>query len=149
MLWFIEARRIYSRRWVLEVVFKEGNGSLGIGHASPTLFVSENKMSYVQDSFSLQDGRIAYLHRPTLGWTVREYILALQSKFASSIVQPWVGRSRTTYSLIWRHTGSAEGLYLLVHSQSVIRLSRCRTARRNPLSHIVRKDCRVFSDLAR
>ena len=149
MLWFIEARRIYSRRWVLEVVFKEGNGSLGIGHASPILFMSEKKMSYVQDSFSPQVGRIAYLHRPTLGWTVREYILALQSKFASSTVQPWVGRSRTTYSLIWRHTGSAEGLYLLVHSQSVIRLSRCRTARRNPLSHIVRKDCRVFSDLAR
>ena len=99
-LGLFEARRIYSRRWVLEVVFKEGNGSLGIGHASPTLFVSENKMSYVQDSFSLQDGRIAYFHRPTQGWTVREYILALQSKLASSTVQPWVGRSRTTYSLI-------------------------------------------------
>ena len=73
---------------------------LGFSKASPTLFVSENKMFYVQDSFSLQDGRIAYLHRPTLGWTVREYILALQSKLASSTVQPWVGRSRTTYSLI-------------------------------------------------
>ena len=91
-----EARRVYSRRWVLEVVFKEGNGSLGIGHASPILFMSEKKMSYVQDSFSPQVGRIAYLHRPTQGWTVREYILALQSKFASSTVQPWVGRSRTT-----------------------------------------------------
>ena len=62
--------------------------------------MSEKKMSYVQDSFSPQDGRIAYLHRPTLGWTVIEYILALQSKLASSTVQPWVGRSRTTYSLI-------------------------------------------------
>ena len=95
-----EARRVYSRRWVLEVVFKEGNGSLGIGHASPILFMSEKKMSYVQDSFSPQDGRIAYFHRPTQGWTVIEYILALQSKLASSTVQPWVGRSRTTYSLI-------------------------------------------------
>ena len=75
-------------------------GVLGIGHARPTLFASEKKMSYVQDSFSLQDGRTAYLHRPTQGWTVREYILALQSKLASSTVQPWVGRSRTTYSLI-------------------------------------------------
>ena len=86
--------------WALEVVFKEGKEVLGIGHARPTLFMSEKKMSYVQDSFSLQDGRTAYLHRPTLGWTVREYILALQSKLASSTVQPWVGRSRTTYSLI-------------------------------------------------
>ena len=73
---------------------------LGFSKASPTLFVSENKMSYVQDSFSLLDGHIAYSHRPTLGWTVREYILTLQSKLASSTVQPWVGRSRTTYSLI-------------------------------------------------
>ena len=73
---------------------------LGFSKASPTLFVNENKMSYVQDSFSLQDGRIAYLHRPAQGWTVREYILALQSKLASPTVQPWVGRSRTTYSLI-------------------------------------------------
>ena len=62
--------------------------------------MSEKKMSYVQDSFSLQDGRVAYFHRPTLGWTVREYILTLQSKLASPTVQPWVGRSRTTYSLI-------------------------------------------------
>ena len=75
-------------------------GSLSIGHARPTLFASEKKMSYVQDSFSLQGGRMAHLHRPTQGWTVREYILALQSKLASSTVQPWGGRSRTTYSLI-------------------------------------------------
>ena len=67
MLWFIEARRINSKRWALEAIFKEGKGVLGFSKASPTLFVNENKMSYVQDSFSLQDGRIAYLHRPTLG----------------------------------------------------------------------------------
>ena len=91
---------INSKRWALEAIFKEGKGVLGIGHASPILFMSEKKMSYVQDSFSLQGGRIACLHRPTQGWTVREYILALQSKLASSTVQPWVGRSRTTYSLI-------------------------------------------------
>ena len=68
-------------------------------------------MSYVQDPFSLQDRRIAYLHRPTQGWTVGEYILALQSKLASSTVQPWVGRSRTTPFPIRRHTGSIEGAF--------------------------------------
>ena len=71
-----------------------------LGNARATLYESEKQMPYVQDSFSLLGGCIAYFHRPTLGWTVREYILALQSKLASSTVQPWVGRSRTTYSLI-------------------------------------------------
>ena len=75
MLWFIEARRINSKRWALEAIFKEGKGVLGFSKASPTLFVNENKMSYVQDSFSLQDGRMAHLHRPAQGWTVREDIL--------------------------------------------------------------------------
>ena len=68
-------------------------------------------MSHVQDSLSLQGGCIAYLHRPTQGWTVREYILALQSKLASSTVQPWVGRSRTTPISIRRHAGSIEGAF--------------------------------------
>ena len=112
MLWFIEARRINSKRWALEAIFKEGKGVLGFSKASPTLFVNENKMSYVQDSFSLQDGRIAYLHRPTQGWTVREYILTWQSKLASSTVQPWVGRLWTTSFLIWRYTGSVERAYI-------------------------------------
>ena len=69
-------------------------------------------MSHVQDSLSLQSGCIAYLHRPTQGWTVGEYILTLQSKLASSTVQPWVGRSRTTPFPIRRHTGSARGAFL-------------------------------------
>ena len=71
-------------------------------------------MSHLQDSFGLSGGCIAYLHRPTQGWTVREYILTWQSKLASSTVQPWVGRLRTTPSLIWRHTGSAEEAFLLL-----------------------------------
>ena len=29
-------------------------------------------MSHVQDSFSLQGGRITFIHRPTQGWTVKE-----------------------------------------------------------------------------
>ena len=69
-------------------------------------------MSHLQDSFGLSGGCIAYLHRPTLGWTVGEYILTWQSKQASSTVQPWVGRLRTTPSLIWRHTRSAEEAFL-------------------------------------
>ena len=76
----------------MEVVFKEGKRLLGIGNAKPTLFVSEKKMPYVEDSFSLRSGCITYIHRPTLGWTVREYILTLQSKLASPTVQPRVGR---------------------------------------------------------
>ena len=44
-------------------------------NARATLYESEKKMPYVQDSFSLLDGCTAYIHRPTLGWTVREYIL--------------------------------------------------------------------------
>ena len=57
---------------------------------------SGKKMPHVQESLSLHSGCIAYIHRPTQGWTVREYILTLQSMLASSTVQPWVGRSRTT-----------------------------------------------------
>ena len=46
-------------------------------NARATLLESEKKMPYVQDLFSLLDGCTAY-------------------KQASSTVQPWVGRSRTT-----------------------------------------------------
>ena len=80
----------------------------------PTLFVSEKKEPDVQDSFCLLGGCIAHTHRPTQVWTVGEYILTWQSKLASSTVQPWVGRLRTTPSLIWRHTGSAEEAFLLL-----------------------------------
>ena len=45
-----------------------------LDNARATLYESEKKMPYVQDSFSLLDGCIAYIHRPTQGWTVREYI---------------------------------------------------------------------------
>ena len=40
----------------------------------------------------LQIRREVVLHRPTQGWTVREYILRCKSIQASSTVQPWVGR---------------------------------------------------------
>ena len=73
---------------------------------------SGKKMPHVQDSLSLQDGCIANIHRPTQGWTVREDILTLQSMLASSTVQPWVGRSRTTPFPMRRHTGSARGAFL-------------------------------------
>ena len=46
-----------------------------LDNARATLYESEKKMPYVQDSFSLLDGCTAYIHRPTQGWTVREYIL--------------------------------------------------------------------------
>ena len=65
-------------------------------------------MSHARDSFSLLGGCIAYVYRPTQGWTVGEYILTWQSKLASSTVQPWVGRWRITSFLIWECTGSAE-----------------------------------------
>ena len=44
---FLEACRIYSRRWSQEAIFEEEKGMLGIGNARPTLFVSGKKMSYV------------------------------------------------------------------------------------------------------
>ena len=68
--------------------------------------------SHVQDSFSLLGGCIAYVYRPTLGWTVGEYILHWQSKLASSTVQPWVGRWRITSFLIWKCAGSAEEAFI-------------------------------------
>ena len=68
--------------------------------------------SHAQDSFSLLGGCIAYVYRPTLGWTVGEYILTWQSKLASSTVQPWVGRWRITSFLIWEYTGSAEEAFI-------------------------------------
>ena len=46
-----------------------------LDNARATLYESEKKMPYVQDSFSLLDGCTAYIYRPTQGWTVREYIL--------------------------------------------------------------------------
>ena len=46
-----------------------------LDNARATLYESEKKMPYVQDSFCLLDGCTAYIHRPTQGWTVREYIL--------------------------------------------------------------------------
>ena len=46
-----------------------------LDNARATLYESEKKMPYVQDLFSLLDGCTAYIHRPTQGWTVREYIL--------------------------------------------------------------------------
>ena len=69
-------------------------------------------MSHAQDSFSLLGGCITFIHRPTLGWTVGEYILTWQSKLASSTVQPWVGRWRITPFLIWECTGSAEEAFI-------------------------------------
>ena len=68
--------------------------------------------SHAQDSFSLLGGCIAYVYRPTLGWTVGEYILHWQSKLASSTVQPWVGRWRITSFLIWECAGSAEEAFI-------------------------------------
>ena len=44
-------------------------------NARATLLESEKKMPYVQDSFSLLGAGTAHIHRPTQGWTVREYIL--------------------------------------------------------------------------
>ena len=44
-------------------------------NARATLYESEKKMPYVQNSFRLLDGCTAHIHRPTLGRTVREYIL--------------------------------------------------------------------------
>ena len=46
-----------------------------LDNARATLYESKKQMPYVQDSFSLLGGCTAYIHRPTLGWTVREYIL--------------------------------------------------------------------------
>ena len=68
--------------------------------------------SHAQDSFSLLGGCITFIHRPTQGWTVGEYILTWQSKLASSTVQPWVGRWRITSFLIWECTGSAEEAFI-------------------------------------
>ena len=68
--------------------------------------------SHARDSFSLLGGCIAYVYRPTLGWTVGEYILTWQSKLASSTVQPWVGRWRITPFLIWECAGSAEEAFI-------------------------------------
>ena len=68
--------------------------------------------SHAQDSFSLLGGCIAFIHRPTLGWTVGEYILHWQSKQASLTVQPWVGRWRITSFLIGECTGSAEEAFI-------------------------------------
>ena len=69
-------------------------------------------MSHAQDSFSLLGGCITFIHRPTQGWTVGEYILTWQSKQASSTVQPWVGRWRITSFLIWECAGSAEEAFI-------------------------------------
>ena len=68
--------------------------------------------SHAQDSFCLFGGCIAYVYRPTLGWTVGEHILHWQSKLASSTVQPWVGRWRITSFLIWECAGSAEEAFI-------------------------------------
>ena len=40
------------------------------------------------------------------------FYITLQSKQASSTVQPWVGRWRTNSFQIWIHAGSAEGAYI-------------------------------------
>ena len=59
----------------------------------------------------LQIRREVILHRPTQGWTVREYILRCKSIQASSTVQPWVGRWRRESSPSRRQTKSAPGAF--------------------------------------
>ena len=59
----------------------------------------------------LQIRREVIPHRPTQGWTVREYILRCKSKQASSTVQPWVGRWRRESSPSRRQTKSAPGAF--------------------------------------
>ena len=46
-----------------------------VDYASPTVFASGKLISHLQASFSLLGWVCSILHRPTLGWTVREYIL--------------------------------------------------------------------------
>ena len=59
----------------------------------------------------LQIRREVIPHRPTQGWTVREYILRCKSIQASSTVQPWVGRWRRESSPSRRQTKSAPGAF--------------------------------------
>ena len=59
----------------------------------------------------LQIRREVILHRPTQGWTVREYILRCKSIQASSTVQPWVGRWRSESSPSRKQTKSAPGAF--------------------------------------
>ena len=55
------------------------------------LFWATDQYSF-EVTISLQGCLSCMLHRPTLGWTVVEYILRCQSIQASSTVQPRLGR---------------------------------------------------------
>ena len=65
--------------------------------AFSVLFWATNQYCF-EISYCLLGRLSSMLHRPTLGWTVVEYILRCQSIHASSTVQPWVGRGRRTFS---------------------------------------------------
>ena len=71
---------------------KGGAGIGSIVYASPTVFVRGKLISHVQASFCLQ-GSVGCMYSPSNPRLdgLRIYI-TLQSKLASSTVQPWVGR---------------------------------------------------------
>ena len=46
-----------------------------VDYARSTVYASGKLISHLQASFCLQGSVGCIIHRPTLGWTVREYIL--------------------------------------------------------------------------
>ena len=64
LLDFFEAYRIYSRRWSLEVVFKESKGRLGLGKYQMRNFSSQiamtaiTAMQYIAECFNIKDEQI-------------------------------------------------------------------------------------------